>query len=107
MLVDIRRCNVIAPDGTEFTRVRFIFKAGTAAIWREDEDARTADRLAWFTNAHFTKRRVRRDPHLLTIGQDDTETVYRIIPIGSGGCGCSSPLKGRSYEQLLAPEVSA
>lgn len=102
--VDIRRANVILPGGVTYEFVRFIFFRGTIAIWREDLEAWVADRLVLISGATFTKRRTARGSHIVTF--EDGEQ-WEIQPVMFRQCcGAQYPLRGLSYNQLLAEDFT-
>jgi hypothetical protein len=104
MLVHLALCNIQSPDNAPlYSRVRFIYKNGVAAVWSEDLDTRDATRLIRVTDTTFTRRRIARLPHTLTLAD---ATIWNIWPLNTGGCGsCGSRVRSFSYDELLSPDL--
>jgi hypothetical protein len=104
MLVHMALCNIQdSANQPIHSRVRFIYKDGTAAVWSEDLDTKHVTRLDRLTGTTFSRRRIATRPHTLTLADD---TVWNIWPLNTGGCGsCGSRVANFSYDELLSPDL--
>lgn len=99
MPINISRANISTPEG-DFHPARFVFHDGKAAVWVEDKRAKTAQRVAFVQGAEFVRGKTAKIPMEVRAG----DVVWTITQV-AGGCGCGSPTKRMSYQQLLDPAV--
>lgn len=107
MVVNLRRTRVIHPDGV-VNAARFIYLSGTAAVWVEDTNTRSAFRVLYATDVQFHKPSRGREP-MLVYTDDINNPLWTIHRDKYGGCGCGSnnPTKNASIATLLDPDISS